>query len=277
MHPDRHGDLHAHAAVAAIRLVARLRPAAQGAETCTVDKEGRQRLRSAVRAGNGEAILTALADRDVEDCPQAAGDALLLALARDGERAPALARRCLEALRERDWSGDVELADQLAQALEPTSGGAQSVLPVPVDLDDVVDALRGSDPFGGGQLNVRTGEVILNPPFDMFGLDPADDENDDEDEDESWLTIEPLGSRPGYRDMERFIATCCDARTVDQLTRAIDGKGAFRRFRITLESWPELENSWYRYDEERWRGRAREWLADAGYRPANDRSPSVGS
>jgi Uncharacterised protein family (UPF0158) len=70
--------------------------------------------------------------------------------------------------------------------------------------------------------------------------------------------------------MERFIATCQDSRTVDRLSRAIDGKGAFKRFRIAVESWPELENSWYRFDEERWRGRAREFLADAGYRAARN-------
>jgi hypothetical protein len=210
------------------------------------------------------------------------GDALLLALAGDVERARPLAARCLEVLRERDWSGDVELADQLAPALEPIPAGAQTLLPVPVDLEDIVDALRGSDPFGGGRLNLRTGEVILNPSFDPFGLDPAGEDNEDKNEDEQeegddgWLTVEPLGSRPGYRDMERFIATCRDALTVDQLTRAIDGTGAFRRFRITLEAWPELENSWYRYDEERWRGRAREWLADAGFRPASGPSAPLG-
>jgi hypothetical protein len=160
------------------------------------------------------------------------------------------------------------LADELQAALEPTPTVSPTLLAVPVDLGDVVDALRGYATFGGGRLDLRTGEVILNPPFAELGL-----EEEDEGESEDRLTIEPLGSRPGYRDMERFIATCHDTRTANRLSRAIDGKGAFRRFRVTLESWPELENSWYRYDEERWRGRAREFLADAGYRAAPDPSP----
>jgi hypothetical protein len=35
-------------------------------------------------------------------------------------------------------------------------------------------------------------------------------EDEDEDESDDWLTIEALGSRPGYRDMERLIASCQD-------------------------------------------------------------------
>jgi hypothetical protein len=33
---------------------------------------------------------------------------------------------------------------------------------------------------------------------------------EDEDESDDWLAIEALGSRPGYRDMERLIASCQD-------------------------------------------------------------------
>jgi hypothetical protein len=165
---------------------------------------------------------------------------LLLALLDDVERARSLATRCLQVLRERDWSGDLELVDQLEPVLEPTAARAQTLVPVPVDLEDLVDALRSNDLYGGGRLNLRTGEVFLNPPFDTFGLDPAgeDKEDDAEEDEDSSLAMEPLGSRSGYRDMQPFIAACRDARAAAQLTRAIQGKGAFRRFRITLESWP---------------------------------------
>lgn len=245
-----------------------------------MNKEGRQRLRAAVRGGDAAAIMAALEDRDVVQCPQVSGDALVLALSAQVERAWPLAERCVEILRERDWAGDVELANELQAVLGATPIGSQTLLAVPVDLDDVVDALRGDAVCGGGRLDLRSGEVILNPPFDgpALGLDDDDgcEEQEYESDSDRWLAIEGLGSQTGYRDMERFIATCHDARTADLLSRAIDGKGAFRRFRITLESWPELENSWYRYDEERWRGRAREWLADAGYRPASNPSPRLG-
>jgi hypothetical protein len=52
------------------------------------------------------------------------------------------------------------------------------------------------------------------------------------------------------------------------LTEAIAGKGAFSRFRTRIAHWPDLADAWRLYSKERWLGRARLWLAEAGYRPA---------
>jgi hypothetical protein len=45
--------------------------------------------------------------------------------------------------------------------------------------------------------------------------------------------------------MERFIGTIADRDRVDRLEIAIEGKGAFRRFKDVLARWP---------DEHRWHG-----------------------
>jgi hypothetical protein len=37
--------------------------------------------------------------------------------------------------------------------------------------------------------------------------------------------------------------------------------------RDALMDWPEDREDWFVFSEDRRRGRAREWLADAGYRP----------
>ena len=68
--------------------------------------------------------------------------------------------------------------------------------------------------------------------------------------------------------MELFIAGVADPDRTDRLRIAVDGKGAFRRFKDVVARWPDEEERWYRFSEERRRGRARQWLADAGYRPA---------
>ena len=39
----------------------------------------------------------------------------------------------------------------------------------------------------------------------------------------------------------------------------------FRRFKDVLGSWPGELDRWYEFSAERQRGRARAWLADAGY------------
>lgn len=52
-----------------------------------------------------------------------------------------------------------------------------------------------------------------------------------------------------YRQMERFIGSLNDARTVDELWRAIKGRGAFRYFKDTAHRFGLLEQ-WFRYRDE---------------------------
>ena len=67
--------------------------------------------------------------------------------------------------------------------------------------------------------------------------------------------------------MEQFITTINDPDTVDRLDIAIRGKGAFRRFKDVLSRWPDELQRYFQFSEDRKRGRARAWLAAAGYRP----------
>jgi hypothetical protein len=129
---------------------------------------------------------------------------------------------------------------------------------------------------GPGRIDLATGQV--HTPLELqYADDEYDDETDDGDADEAtgdgWLWIEPEGSGPGYRDMERFAATVTEPAVAAMLSVALDGKGAFRRFRNTLTRWPDIEDDWYRYSDERRRGRARTWLVDQGYRPHPPRQP----
>ena len=65
--------------------------------------------------------------------------------------------------------------------------------------------------------------------------------------------------------MELFIETVRDPGRADRLEIAISGRGAFRRFKDVLARWPGELDRWYAFSAERQRGRARTWLADAGY------------
>jgi hypothetical protein len=157
------------------------------------------------------------------------------------------------------------LTAELQHALGQQAGTA--LAPVPVDLEQLVDLLQGGEHHSGGRLNVRTGEAIPDVAFAelMDNLD-ENDEND-EDAEEEWLYVDALESREAYRDMERFIADVAPPLMTGPLSEAISGKGAFSRFRGRIRDWPDLADAWHLYSEERWIGRARLWLADAGYRP----------
>ena len=79
----------------------------------------------------------------------------------------------------------------------------------------------------------------------------AEDQDDDLDDEERWLYVEPIGSRPAYHDMIDFIATRSDRRLSARLEVAVDGRGAFSRFKRTLDDWPEDRLDWIEFSEER--------------------------
>ncbi len=226
-------------------------------------KEQRSMLRSAVYRGDGRAVV-ALAPRapGSDDALQLLGDGLAAALAQDLEGAAELALACAGALRERGFYGDDDLADHL-EAL----AGKRAPLPLvalPVDLDDLATVLEGDPIDGGGRIDRRTGEVWHRAAVEYAREIGEEDEESAEDP-ERWLWVGCEGSHEAYRDMELFIGTVADPERADRLAIAIDGRGAFRRFKDVLGRWPGEIERWYAFSEERQRGRARAWLAGAGY------------
>jgi hypothetical protein len=226
-----------------------------------VDRETRQRLGGAAYRGDAAEIMAVLTLEHARDVPQIAGQALLVALAQEMPGAAELATEIISRLTERDWDGDTELAVELRHAIGQPAG---SPLPsVPVDLDQLIDLLKGGEHHSGGRLNIRTGDAL--PDLAFSELTNQFDEGDEATEDE-WLYVDAVVSREAYRDMERFIADEVPPIIAGPLSEAVTGKGAFSRFRARINQWPELAASWHLYSEERWLGRARLWLAEAGYR-----------
>jgi len=99
---------------------------------------------------------------------------------------------------------------------------------------------------------------------DRIALETGEEAEDAADDPERWLAVHGEGSREGYRDMELFVASVEDAGRVERLAVAIKGRGAFRRFKDELACWPGELERWHAFSEQR--GRARSWLAAAGYR-----------
>ena len=62
-----------------------------------------------------------------------------------------------------------------------------------------------------------------------------------------FVHLDPASSREQYRWMERFVASVEDKALRDRLVLAIDGKGAFRRFKDVLLSYPVERDRWFSY------------------------------
>lgn len=146
----------------------------------------------------GEEIVSLLLVDGVEELPQIAGEALLIALDLGTPNADALARACAASATARGWDGDSELATDLHRGLgEP---GGSDLTPVPVELEQLADLLQGGEHSSGGRLNVRTGGAVPELAFADGQYDGEVDADDD-----VWLYVDAVGSREAWRDMDRFI------------------------------------------------------------------------
>lgn len=185
---------------------------------------------------------------------QHAGRAVLRA--ERSEVLAAIARRLIEALADRDWTGDAELIAELEHHADHT---ASALIPLPVELDELGEALdqtSGSDSF----IDVADGAVWPAQLFDVdqgpADFDPASDR---------WLLVVGLGSRPAYEVMQRFVATIEQPDLASRLADTLVGSGAFRRFQSELSRHEGEYTRWHRFRDDARLGRARAWLADHGY------------
>jgi len=126
-----------------------------------------------------------------------------------------------------------------------------------IDLGDLCEALDDHSYEQNWWLDPSTGEVVL-------WNDYSREQGEPEPELRGLRPIEPTPSREEYADMEDFIDRVRDPRARDLLSRAIEGRGAFRRFKDTLFDFPELREAWFRFRDVRAERRAIEWLSDAG-------------
>src|SRR6185436_9158505 len=120
---------------------------------------------------------------------------------------------------------------------ENASAGGTAVRDIPIDWEALEDAFENNAPEVHSYLHLVTGDVlrvvdgVADPQMHArIAADP------------NYLRIDPVSSREQYRWMERFIPMVEDPDLQAKLSQAIDGKGAFRRFKDVLMAYgPERE------------------------------------
>jgi hypothetical protein len=128
------------------------------------------------------------------------------------------------------------------------------------DLDEIAFALSDQNIYDEHLhlIDPETGKIVLwTREGGIGGTNPVD--LDDLD----LPVIRPLPSYVWYQDMVDFTDLVSDDRAARRLARAINGRGAFRRFKDELnDEYPHLLQPWYDFRDNRAARRAVEWLLD---------------
>src|SRR6185503_601337 len=120
----------------------------------------------------------------------------------------------------------------------------ESMRVTPVNWTDLETAFERNSPDIESFLDTRTGDVVS---IVQGSLDLAEQRSKVAAAPESFVRIEPAASREQYRWMERFVTMVTDPALKERLVIAIDGKGAFRRFKDVLVAYPAERERWFSF------------------------------
>lgn len=133
---------------------------------------------------------------------------------------------------------------------------------VPADMQELCNAFEDSSDDHRYYLDLKISEIILD------FLDSTEreelDEMVDEDSQERYRYLPIAESHEGYEDMKEFIETVKGTHLKEKLYIAISGRGAFRRFKDVLNSYPKDRERWFKFKDEKVMERVNEWLENEG-------------
>lgn len=153
-----------------------------------------------------------------------------------------------------------------------------------VNLDDIALIMEMSDDFGSIKLfDIETGEIIDIPDEVMSAVESGDEDEIDDlpewekdlietaesvlsDDTGRYVDIPRKPSYESYNLIVEFASSVKDRGLREKLDIALDGKGAFRRFKNVLSGYPE-EKRWYAFKDERLRQEVIDWLNSIGIEP----------
>ena len=115
---------------------------------------------------------------------------------------------------------------------------------VAINWTDLETAFERNAPDTESFLDLRSGEIVT---VAQGAIDYAEQRAKVQAGGDSYLRVEPAASREQYKWMERFVAGVTDEALRERLIIAIDGKGAFRRFKDVLLNYPAERERWFTY------------------------------
>ena len=128
-----------------------------------------------------------------------------------------------------------------------------------LNLNEAADRVQMASSELSMYYNTETGE------FDFYSEDmDMDDEVDTAKFEEApWIPVPDRDTSERYHMMVEFVETVTDPHKNEILSVALEGKGAFRRFKDTLHR-VNLIDEWYAFEHQAYVEIAREWCEENG-------------
>lgn len=145
-----------------------------------------------------------------------------------------------------------------------------------VKLSDLIDGMEFQSEEMSSYLNKETGEVVSVTDDEICTADdPLEEDPLDLDEEQIEIARDILDDVSGkkyiplpskydiheYNIMEKFCLSIADNRISDILHKVIKGKGAFRRFKDSIQIL-DVEDEWFRYRDESIKKNAMDWCLE---------------
>ena len=112
-------------------------------------------------------------------------------------------------------------------------------------------------------LDLESGKVIK--------LGPGDPEHEKvKSQPGAYRTVEVVPSRIQYQWVSEFVKSIEHESIKSRMEAAINGKGAFRRFKDILLTLPDERRRWFEFRDRRMRVRVTEWIKENGIHPTNE-------
>ena len=128
---------------------------------------------------------------------------------------------------------------------------------VPINWTDLETAFERNSPDTESFLDLRSGEVVT---LTQGAIDYGEQRARVQGGGDGFLRVDPAASREQYKWMERFVAHVTDEPLRERLIIAIDGKGAFRRFKDVLLNYPTERERWFSYRSDLLHWHMQKWL-----------------
>lgn len=120
--------------------------------------------------------------------------------------------------------------------------------------------------------STESGEILKIPPADPQLAEVRT-------QPERYVPIEAVPPRIQYQWLDEFVQTVEDETLKGRMIAAINGKGAFRRFKDILLTLPDERRRWFEFRDQKMRERLGEWVREHGVEPTNEppwvESPAV--